>query len=406
MKNVVSLFLVISAVISIESVAQPVYQFRGPDRNGIYPEKNLLEYWPEDGPTLLWKSDSIGNGFSSPVATPGMVYVSGEIDSVGYLFAFNRKGELVWKKETGAEWVENFPGPRSSVTVSGDLLYCISSMGRLLCLSASDGSTKWSLDMISDLHGMNVRFGFSESVLLDHDRLYCSPGGTDTNFVALDRFTGRMIWKSKLLGDTVGYCSPVIADHNGRKILFTLVIHHLEAIDAQTGALLWSQKFDRPSDIHCNAPWYEQGDLYINDRGGNGIVKLQISSDGKSYTEAWRNFKGGNVQSGFIKLGGYLYGSRYRPARFESVDAATGNVTDSLKFAVASTIFADNHFYCYGEDGTMGLIRPDTGKLTLVSKFKIREGSKEHFAHPAINDGVLYVRHGNILLAYDIRRKE
>ncbi len=391
---------------AIHVAAQTIYQFRGPERNGIFSETNLLENWPDNGPSLIWKADSIGNGFSSPVITPSMIYVSGEIDSVGFLFAFDKKGALVWKKETGREWTVNFPGPRSSVTVAGDLLYFCSSMGNLMCLSASDGETKWSLSMIDQLHGMNVRFGYSESVLIENDILYCSPGGRDTNLAALDRFTGKLLWKSKAMGDTVAYCSPVMINHHGKKILLTLVIHHLVGIDAVNGEVLWTQKFERQADIHCNAPWYENGDLYVNDRGGNGIVRLAIAPDGKSFTEVWRNFKAGNVQSGFVKLGDYLYGSRYRPARYESIDARTGEVADSLKFAVASTIYADGLLYCYGEDGTMGLIRGDNGKLTLVSSFKIGDGTKEHFAHPAIEEGVLYIRHGNSLMAFDIRKRE
>ncbi|NOQ25624.1 MAG: hypothetical protein GQ564_09720 [Bacteroidales bacterium] len=53
----------------------------------------------------------------------------------------------------------------------------------------------------------------------------------------------------------------------------------------------------------------------------------------------------------------------------------------------------------------MNLINPEP-KLTLVSKFRIEKGTNEHFAHPVIKNGVLYVRHGNVLLAYNIRKEE
>lgn len=385
-------------------VAQSLYQFRGPDRTGIYPGEHLLRKWPAEGPPLLWKATGNGNGFSSPVSNGEFVYVAGEKDSTGYVFAFDNKGVLKWKKETGREWTENFPGPRSTITIVGDLLYYCSSMGKVFCLDAKNGESKWMVDLVKDLHGINVRFGYAESLLVDGEVLFCSPGGPDTNIVALNRFNGSLIWRSKAMGDSAAYCSPVIIRQGGKKILTTLSIHHLLGIDASDGTLLWSQKMDRPGDIHCNIPWFEGNDLYINDRGGNGLLRLSLAAGGDSVTEVWRNFKAGNVQSGFIKLGNYLYGSRYRPARFESIDAATGQVADTLKFGVGSTIFADGMLYCYGEDGAMGLISPDQGKLSLVNSFKIAEGTNEHFAHPSIREGVLYVRHGDVLLAFDIRR--
>ncbi len=390
----------------LSGYVQTTAQWRGTERNGVYHEKNLLSNWPAEGPRLIWRIDSIGNGFSSPVVTADRIFIPGEIDSTGYLFAFSKQGELVWKTETGREWTENFPGARSTPTVAGNLVYYCSSMGEVICMDSRTGQKKWSVNMISDLHGINVRFGYTESLLIDDDRLFCFPGGKDTNVVALNRFDGRLIWRSKAMADSAAYCSPVMIPLQGKKILVTLMIHQLIGVDAATGELLWSHPFDRANDIHCNTPVFDDGFIYCNDRGGNGMVKLALSPDGKSIREVWRNFTGGNVQGGFVKSGDYLYGSRYRPARFESIDAATGTIADSVKFNCGATILADGRLYCYNDQGMMGLIKPDQGKLEVVSSFKITAGTLEHFAHPVISDGILYVRHGTVLLAYDVLRKE
>jgi len=278
-------------------------------------------------------------------------------------------------------------------------------MGEVICLDAANGQKKWSVNMLNDLHGVNVRFGYTESLLIDDDQLFCFPGGRDTNVAALNRFTGKLLWTSKALADSAAYCSPVMIRLAEKKILVTMMIHHLIGVDASTGELLWSHPFERQNDIHCNTPVYEGGSIYYDDRGGNGIVKLELAPDGRTIKEVWRNFKGGNVQGGSVKIGEYLYGSRYRPARFESIAAGTGVAVDSLKFSCGSTIFADDLLYCYTDQGMVGLIKPDSGKLELVSEFKITEGTLEHFAHPVICKGVLYIRHGNVLLAYNIRKK-
>jgi outer membrane protein assembly factor BamB len=257
--------------------------------------------------------------------------------------------------------------------------------------------------MMEDLHGRMIRFGISESPLIDGDLVFCFPGGNDTNLVALNRFNGELAWISPGVGDSTAYCSPLLIRLSELAILATFSMHHFRGVDAATGELLWAERFERDGDVHCNTPYYENGYIYLNNRAGNGVTRLKLSEDGKSVQEEWRYFKGGNVQSGFIKLGNYLYGSRYRPPRFEVIDAQTGEVEDTLKFGVGATIFADGMLYCYGEKGTMGLIKPDTGTVDLVSSFKITEGTKEHFAHPVIQDDILYIRHGNVLMAYDIK---
>ena len=62
--------------------------------------------------------------------------------------------------------------------------------------------------------------------------------------------------------------------------------------------------------------------------------------------------------------------------------------------------------YCYDEDkkgGNFGLVKASPKGFDVISEFKIEKGKGVHWAHPAISDGVLYVRHENFLMAYDIK---
>lgn len=396
---------VFSVFVSAFVSAQTVYQFRGPQRNGIYNETNLLKVWPAEGPELLWKTEGIGNGYSSPVVTAERIFVTGEIDSVGYLFAYDKAGSLLWKRETGPEWMENFTGSRSTPTIVDGLIYYESSMGRVSCFDALDGSLKWTVDMIKDLHGINVRFGYSEGLLLNENLVYCFPGGTDTNAVALDRFSGKIIWVSKAMGDSTAYTSPALIRLPQRNIIVNFSIHNLIALDAATGELMWNKPLKGEGDIQANTALYDNGHIYYITGSGNGAVKLNVSDDGKYITEIWANEKVTDVHGGFIKLGNYIYTSQYRPRRYCSVDATTGQVADSLKFDKGALIFADEMLYLYTEKGMVGLVKPDNGKMELVSSFKMPVGTKEFFTIPVISNGVLYLRHGDALLAYNIRRK-
>ena len=399
-----TLFLLL-VELSFGLFAQTITQFRGPARSGIYPETNLLKSWPVEGPAMLWKAEGIGNGYSSPIVYGDRIYVNGEIDSVGFLFAYNKSGSLIWKKETGREWMENFTGSRSTPTLVDGLLYVETGMGRVICFDANTGTEKWSVDMIKDLHGVNVRFGYAEGLLINDKLVYCFPGGPDTNAVALDRFSGKIAWISKAMGDSTAYTSPMLITLPSRKIVVNFSIHNLVGLDAETGELLWNHHQKETGDIQANTSFFENGYIYYVTGRGNGAVKLALSEDGRSITEIWANDKVSDVHGGFVKTGNYIYTSQYKPRRYCSVDAATGLISDSLKFDKGSLIFADDMLYLYTEKGMVGLVKPDNGKMELVSSFKMPVGTKEFFTIPVIAEGVLYLRQGDTMLAYDIRKK-
>ena len=383
--------------------AQDVLQWRGPERSGIYPDKALLKQWPAEGPRLLWESGDIGNGYGSPVITRDRVFVNGESDTVSYLSCLDHSGNLMWKSKIGAEWTKNYPGARSTPTVAGDLVYVTAGLGQLSCMEAANGKVKWSVHPCDDFHGTVPRFGYAESVIVDGDVLYCMPGGADTNVVALDRFTGRIRWICKGMGEIAAYTSPMIIRLPQRNLLVTFSKAHMLGIDTRDGKLLWSYKQDGEDiDCQCNTPFYEDGFIYGVNGNGNGAFKVSLSADGTSISEIWRNTRCDNVSGGFIKLKDHLYTSGYERRQYYVVDTRNGTIADSIKFDRGSTIFADGMLYLYNEKGQVGLYRPNEAAMEQVSVFKLTKGSKAHFSHPVICGGTMYIRHGKSLLAYRI----
>jgi outer membrane protein assembly factor BamB len=190
-----------------------------------------------------------------------------------------------------------------------------------------------------------------------------------------------------------------------RKIIVNFSIHNLIGLDAATGELLWNHHQNETGDILANTSLFENGNIYSVAGRGNGAVKLTLSDDGRTITENWRNEKISDVHGGFVKVGNYIYTSQYKPRRYCSLDATTGLISDSLKFDKGSLIFADDMLYCYTEKGMVGLVKQENGKMELVSSFKMPVGTKEFFTIPVISDGILYMRHGDAMLAYDIRKK-
>jgi len=404
-------FLILFNILTPEIWSQNSAQWRGPERNGIYPEKNLLKVWPEAGPGLLWMTDILGEGYGSPVVSGDKLFINGETNQIAHVFAFDLKGKLLWKTPNGKEFFgegysANFPGARTAPTVYNDLIYVCSGLGRIACLEIATGKERWAVEMVKELGGKLNMFGYSESLIVDESKVYCYPGGSLSNVVALDRFTGKPVWTSKALGDPVSFCSPIIIKHRERNILVTLSHEYLLGLDAKTGELLWSHKEDmvKLEGEHCNTPIYSDGFIYSisGDENGNGAYKMQLSPDGKSIKEVWRNGKVRNPMGGFIKIDDRIY-TTSDDKKLKVLDAKTGQIVETLNGMKGSLIAADNLLFCYTDNGYVNLIKGIGTKLEVVSKFKISKGEKEHFAHPVIANGVLYVRHGKVLMAYSVK---
>jgi len=402
MRNLIILLILTLSIFSCNKKTE-LTEWRGDNRTGIYNETNLLKEWPKEGPEILWANENIGNGYGSPVITDDRIYVSGEVDSLSHLFALDLNGKTLWESEYDSSWVVNFPGSRSAPTVVDDLVYVCSPKGEVVCFRTNDGSKVWSVNMLKDFHGINTRFGFSQSLLVDGDKVYCAPGNKDTNFVALNRFTGDIVWISKAKGEKAAFCSPLLINLPARKVIATFSEFSFFGLDAESGELLWVHNQDSLCDIHGNTPIYDNGFIYYTAGCGNGTVKLQLSEDGTQITEMWRTMDMENIQGGIIKVGDKLYGAGHRKMKLKAIDCQTGNFVDSLEIKRGVTIYADNMLYYYAEQGGfMNLVRTEP-KLELVSSFRVEKGTNEHFAHPAIKNGILYVRHGKALIAYKIK---
>lgn len=400
----VSFFIMLSCIVRAQGIAQ----WRGVNRDGMYSETQLLKAWPVNGPTLLWTNENIGDGYGSPAVTSNMLFINGEVDSISHLFAFDLNGKLLWKSPNGKEFTGNgysnkFPGCRSTPTVVNDLIYVCSGNGRIACFEKQTGKEKWAANMIGDMNGHMNTFGFSESLVTDDNNVYCFPGGVNNNAVALNRFTGKIVWTSKALSDTVSYCSPFIINLPSRQVLVMFTVHYLLGLDTKTGELLWSQKQENVKyQQQCNTPIYADGFIYYVAGDGNGAVKLELSPDGKSIKEVWRISPLSNNFSGILKINDYIY-STDRTQKLKCIDSKAGKIVDTLRMNKGAIIAADGMIYCYSENGEISLVKNSGSKMEVVSKFKIDKGTREHFAHPVISKGVLYIRHGKVLMAYNIK---
>ena len=401
-RKALSLIFVLLGILTING--QVPTKWRGPGGNGIYKELGLLKEWPASGSEIIWHYDELGDGFSSPAFANGKIYVSGMEEPTGYIYCLTDEGGLLWKKPYGEEFHESYPGARSTPVIVGGLLYMLSGNGLLVCMDSNDGSINWKKDMFKELGGRNIQWGVTETLVVDGDKIYCTPGGKVNNIVALDRFDGSLIWASRGLGELSAYCTPLLVELPARKVLITHTANHILGVDAQDGELLWSYKHPNEWSVHSNTPLYDDGSLFCFSGYGQGGVKLLLSEDGSSVTKEWATNKLDSRIGGAVVVDGFIYMSGDYSREWRCVNWATGEE----KYADSSVgkgvvIYADGMLFCYSERGELALVEAMPGQFRVLSKNRVRIGTGQHWAHPVINDGRLFVRHGRAVIAYKVK---
>ncbi len=384
-------------------------QFRGPNRDGKSAETGLLKSWPAGGPKLLWTSDvQLGAGFSSMSIAKGVIYTTGMVSGQETMFAMDLKGKLKWKVKYGKGFRKFPPSTRTTPTVDGDYLYIMSSVGKVGCYQAADGKEKWSVDTAEKFGGKNIRWGIAESVLIIGDMAICTPGGPDATMVALNKLTGETIWRTKGLGDISAYCSPILIKDAKKSLVVTMTGENVIGVSPDSGKVLWKYPYRGRCQAHAVSPTYHDGQIFVTSGYGDGAVMLKLSDDGKSVKVAWKDKGFDTHHGGVILVDGNVYGTTWdgnRDGNWICADWKTGKVKfeESWK-CKGSMVFADGMLYCYEEKtGNVALVKASPSGFKVISSFKMTAGDGQHWAHPVVSDGVLYVRHGNALRAYDVK---
>lgn len=398
--------LMISLCVSLAPAADWP-QFRGPDRDGKSPETGLLAQWPADGLTPIWVAEGLGEGYASAVIAGGTIFTTGMLgeDKQGHLHAFDLEGKRLWSTPYGPEWEKTYPGSRYTPTIDDDRAYLISGHGLVCCFDTTSGALLWQRDVAKDFGGAAPAMGFAESLLIDGERLIVTPGGPDASVVALNKADGETLWTSKGLSDQSAYCSPILIERGGTRLIVTLVTTTLVGLDPESGAVVWRTPFDENEELqnHAVAPVYADGLLYATSGHRKGGVMYALSEDGKSIAQKWADETLNNHHGGVIFHEGHLYGSTMN-GRWVCLSAADGTVKwEERGVGKGSVTFAEGHFYCYSEKGALGLVKASPDGHQILSEFEVALGEGVHWAHPSIAEGRLYIRHGDALIAYDVK---
>lgn len=396
-------------------------QWRGPDRTGVSKETGLLKSWPADGPRLLWQVEALGYGISTPSIAGGRVYgmsLRGDDEVVWALNAAD--GKEVWCATIGKP-NNNDPGrrgagPRCTPTIDGDGLYALGVNGDFACLDLATGKPRWQKSLVRDFGGNMPGWGYSESPLIDGEKVVATPGGREATMVALNKMTGDVVWKGPVPeGDRAGYASCIAAEVDGQRQYIQFTASGVVAVAAKDGKFLWRYNAPANRTANCSTPIYRDHMVFAASgyATGGGAVKLATSNEGVTATEAYFTKQMQNHHGGMVLIGDYLYG--FDGSNLTCLEFKTGDVKWSNRSVGKGAVaFAEGLLYCRSESGPMALVEATPTGYVEKARFSPPSDPNPHpdpdakrtWPHPVVAGGRLYLRHMNLLLCYDIKQPQ
>jgi outer membrane protein assembly factor BamB len=417
------------AVLTFCLQAEDWPQWLGPNRDSVWRESGILERFGPRPPAVRWRTP-IGSGYSGPAVAQGRVYVmdrelAAEVKNPDNPFAKawvpgkervlsldESSGKLLWVHEYDAPYTISYgAGPRATPTVAGGKVFTLGAEGNLFCLDALNGRVVWARDFKSDFGVKTPEWGFAGHPLLDGDRLICVVGGEGSVVVAFDRETGRERWRA-LSAKEPGYGPPVLFEQGGRRMV---IVWHAEAVNAlepETGRLLWSVPFESRFGLTAPAPRLA-GDVLFVTAFYNGSLALRLGAAAPEVL--WRSPKASEkdttylhsiISTPFIE-GGHIYGvCSYGQLRclelgtgrrlWETLAATTPE--QETRWGNAFLVKHQDRYFLFNERGELILARlspqgyEEIDRMALVEPTNRDPGRLVVWSHPAFANRSVYAR--------------
>ncbi|NJO90781.1 MAG: PQQ-like beta-propeller repeat protein [Chloroflexia bacterium] len=215
----------------------------------------------------------------------------------------------------------------------------------------------------------------------------------------------------------MAYVSPILVKYNNLDIIINVGASYLFGVNAANGDILWKYKYielNPPKEwwapaINCTTPLYEDGNIYINSGYNHVGAMFKMNEKASDVELVWVDSLIDTHHGGVVKLGDYIYGSNWinnGNGNWCCIEWKTGKKKYETKWENKGSIIAnDGMLYCYEEKrGNIALVKADPEKFEPISSFKVPYGKGPYWSHPVIKDGILYIRHGASLMAYNIKK--
>jgi len=391
-------------------------QWRGPNRDNRSSDTGLLNRWPDGGPPLCWRVDGTGDGIASLAIANGRIFTTTTYADNEFAVAVDEAtGERLWATRIGPAVQENALMrwlSQRTPTIDGNRLFTFTNYGWLVSLDASIGKILWRISYPYEFGTKQGAWGFCDRPLVDGDKLICVPGGTQATIVAIDKRTGKIVWKSLLENhEASGYASTLAVETDGLRQYVAFLARGLASFAADDGRLLW--RYDRIGAHFANSytPLIVQGGLLCPNGYGSGIARLKLTRTNDKIVAQERYFTSVQLNQ-FEDCCVYLDGRLYAFGRGGVImcfDAGSGKklwTANENHARMAAVTYAGGRLYVRGNDGTVALVEADPKQYTETSRFKLPEPRDSvGSTFPVVTGGHLYVRDNDRLYCYDVRQQ-
>ncbi|MEL6106914.1 MAG: PQQ-binding-like beta-propeller repeat protein [Planctomycetota bacterium] len=379
-------------------------QYRGPVGDGKSAESIDDHISWKGGPAVVWKSET-PLGFSSFCVAENLATTLIAIDEKEYCLALDaRTGEELWRAplgsnaynggggNAGAPGNRGGDGPRSTPASDGQNVFVYDSHLVLYSLDAASGKVNWKHDVVAENAGRNIKWSNATSPLLDGSKIYLSGGGPGQSFLAFDKNSGKVLWKS---GDELmTHATPSIGTVSGSKQLVYFMQSGLVGVDPESGTEKWRAKFDFSVSTAASPVLFESM-VYCSAGYGVGAALFNITG-AKEADELWYkpNELMNHWSSPLIK-DGYLYGvyefKKYGKAPLQCVNLKTGEIVWSERgFGPGNCILVGDKLVVLSDTGEVAIVKASPDGYNELARAKVIDG--KCWSTPAFSDGKIFVR--------------
>ena len=330
-------------------------QWSGNTRDGAWNEDGILSKFPEGGLKPTWKV-SIGSGYAAPVVADGRVFVmdfrpkdgTTTLEAIESMICLDEKtGDEIWAYKWPTHYRRQMQsyatGPRAAPLVDGDAVYAIGATGRVFCFDVKTGNVKWEHDALEAFGAKVPVFGVSAGPIAWKDTVIFPCGGSDGLLRALDKQTGKEVWKAIAENYDLPYSSPELFSMDGRTYLVQWSKEHLTGLDPNNGQQIWSVPFNARSNMAIGRP-VQVGNRILISGFYDGSMLVEVREGEASVV--WKNG-----------------GSGERP-----------NQTASLHAVMTTPIVEGSHFYGTCSYGELRGLSLNDGERLWENKELTRQG--------------------------------
>ena len=263
-------------------------QFLGPHRTGVSSETGLIEQFPDDGPTIVWRRPG-GVGMASFAVVGERACTLIQDAGNQWLLCLDVKtGQSLWQFPIAKAYLNPMgDGPRATPLIEKNVVYALSGEGILCAKKLDSGEPIWSVDTPEKLGGKVPEYGMACSPLVHGNAIIVTVGAPDACVGAFEKSSGELLWTAGS-ETAAGYSSPAILNIGDQRQLVVFAGNKALGIDPANGTELWSYEF--VTDYNCNiaTPLLIGEHLLLSSGENHGTVLLSVpSKPGGTAKEIW-----------------------------------------------------------------------------------------------------------------------